>query len=86
MNNRSIILEFDPPFHRNMIVVVVPMTQTYRGSETPGLRIKDVSNTSFKVHFDEVVILKENDKYSSDGGHTDDTVGWVAYGFEKKRD
>lgn len=65
---------FDPPFDSGKKVVVLPMTQTYGGLENPGLRLRNVTNTSFEIRFDEIFDLH-------DGSHVDDTVGWVAYGF-----
>ncbi len=75
-------VNFDPPFGSNKRVVVIPMTQTYNGNEIPGLRIRNVTQTSFEIRFDEANILKDGGKYASDGDHIDEVVGWVAYGFQ----
>jgi hypothetical protein len=73
---------FDPPFHPSLMVVVIPMAQTYVGKETPGLRLRNVAHDSFEIRFDEAVISKDDHKYSSEGRHADsEVVGWVAYGF-----
>ena len=76
-------VNFDPPFGSDRRVVVIPMTQTYKGPETPGLRIRNVTHLSFEIRFDEANILKERGRYASEGFHTDEVVGWVAYGFKK---
>jgi hypothetical protein len=75
-------VEFDPPFHPSLTVVVIPMTQTYLGSGTPGLRIRNVSQDSFEIRFDEAVVHRGDHDYSADGRHADrEVVGWVAYAF-----
>jgi len=68
---------FNVPFASNKKVVVIPMTQTYNGNGTPGLRIKNVTSSGFEIRFDEVVGTGD----LSDGSHTTEQVGWVAYGF-----
>ncbi|MDJ0733333.1 MAG: hypothetical protein QNJ47_04475 [Nostocaceae cyanobacterium] len=72
---------FDSPFPANLQVLVIPMTQTYNRSEIPGLRVRNVTPTSFEIRFDEANILKNNSQYASDGNHTNEEVGWVAYGL-----
>ncbi len=68
---------FDPPFPAGQKVVVIPMTQTYTGPDTPNLRIKDVTVNSFQIRIDEVIFGATK----ADGNHADEIVGWVAYGF-----
>lgn len=70
-------VEFTPPFPANTKVVVIPMTQTYNGSEIPNLRLQNVSVNGFQIRFDELYSTAAN----SDGDHVDETVGWVAYAF-----
>ena len=72
---------FEPPFPPTMSVVVIPMTQTYIGTESPGLRIQNVSHASFQIRFDEAVVRSDRGDFSSEGRHGDEVVGWVAYGF-----
>ena len=75
-------VQFQPPFAENMAVVVIPMTQTYKGGETPGLRIRNVTHASFQIRFDEAVIVTcPSGNCSADGNHVNETVGWVAYAF-----
>jgi len=69
---------FDVPFAQEKKVVVIPMTQTYIGTQTPGLRLQNVTNSGFEIRFDEVIGTYAQ---LSDGDHALDTVGWVAYGF-----
>jgi hypothetical protein len=69
---------FDVPFAQGKKVVVIPMTQTYVGSQTPGLRLQNVTSSGFEIRFDEVVGTAAD---LSDGNHIPETVGWVAYGF-----
>ena len=71
-------VRFDVPFTQGKKVVVIPMTQTYVGEETPGLRLQNVTNSGFEIRFDEV---RGSYAELSDGNHALDTVGWVAYGF-----
>jgi hypothetical protein len=68
---------FSVPFPQGKKVVVIPMTQTYFGNNTPGLRLQNVTNSGFEIRFDELVGLGN----LSDGYHVQETVGWVAYGF-----
>ena len=75
-------VHFDPPFGSDKTVLVIPMTQTYNGPETPGLRIRNVTRDSFEMRFDEANILKSGGRYASDGDHVNEVVGWVAYGFQ----
>jgi len=78
--NRNIwyTVTFDVPFAQGKKVVVIPMTQTYLGTTTPGLRLQNVTNSGFEIRFDEVVGTYAE---LSDGAHLPETVGWVAYGF-----
>ena len=71
---------FDPPFPEGTSVFVIPMTQTYNGGETPGLRVKNVTPAGFEIRFDEVHILNPSDN-GSDGDHVNERVGWAAYAF-----
>ncbi|MGM3306076.1 hypothetical protein ACSQ6I_08860 [Anabaena sp. WFMT] len=69
---------FDLPFANNKKVVVIPMTQTYNGNGTPGLRIKNVTPLGFEIRFDELIGIGD----ISDGSHLTEVVGWVAYGLQ----
>ncbi|MDJ0508357.1 MAG: DUF2252 family protein [Crocosphaera sp.] len=71
-------ISFNPPFPDNNQVIVLPMTQTYQGNETPGLRIRNVNPQGFEIRFDEVITSTGN---SSDGHHINEQVGWLAYGI-----
>lgn len=74
-------ITFDPPFEAGIsAIIVLPMTQTYSGAETPGLRVRNVTRSSFEIRFDEILNLKEGGRYSSEGAHARETVGWAAYG------
>ena len=80
-------VNFDPPFSSDKAksVLVIPMTQTYNGGETPGLRIKGVTHEKFYIRFDEAVIITgggDGADYSANGSHVDETVGWVAYALK----
>ena len=68
-------IEFDSAFPPGRPVIVIPMTQTYNGRETPGLRLRNVNATGFEIRFDEVL----GTGFSSDGNHLDEQVGWVAF-------
>ncbi|MDJ0556979.1 MAG: hypothetical protein QNJ68_21555 [Microcoleaceae cyanobacterium MO_207.B10] len=75
-------VKFQVPFSKDKKVVVIPMTQTYNGIQTPGLRIRNVSPEGFEIRFDEIVGVRVNQiSYSSDGNHADEVVGWAAFGF-----
>ena len=72
------MVTFDVPFAPEKKVVVIPMTQTFVGPQTPGLRLQNVTNSGFEIRFDELVGTYAE---LSDGSHAPDIVGWVAYGF-----
>ncbi|MFG2395452.1 hypothetical protein ACGFYF_42475 [Streptomyces lavendulae] len=66
---------FPTPFPAGATVIVIPAVQTFNGSQTPGVRIANVTTDGFHIRFNEVyatAIAK------SDGLHTTETVGWIA--------
>lgn len=65
---------FPSPFPPGSNVVVLPLTQTFNGPETPGIRIHDVTNTGFLIRLNEVYAGATK----SDGKHTTETIGWLA--------
>lgn len=65
---------FPTPFPPSSQVVVFPLTQTFNGPETPGIRIHDVTNTGFLIRFNEVLAGSTK----SDGLHATETIGWLA--------
>ncbi len=78
-------VKFKPPFCAKN-VVVIPTAQTRRGPDTPGLRIRRVSQTSFQIRYDEVYystnLAGTPGPYGSNGRHPlFERIGWVAYGF-----
>ena len=70
---------FPIPFPTDSTVIVIPMVQTFRGSDTPGLRLGDVTNTGFKIRINELVVSKGGKEALSDGIHLEETIGWVAF-------
>ena len=70
---------FSIPFPTGSTVIVVPMVQTFRGSDTPGLRLADVTTTGFKIRINELVVSKGGKEALSDGIHLRETIGWVAF-------
>ena len=81
-------VDFPTPFPEGTNVIVIPMVQTFNGSDTPGVRIAKVTNTGFKIRMNELVINDKNSedgkKALSDGGHFEETVGWVAYSVSEE--
>ena len=67
---------FPTPFPDGSNVIVIPMVQTFNGQDTPGVRIADVTTTEFKIRMNELV---GNGQALSDGGHINETIGWVAF-------
>ncbi|MFH9705771.1 hypothetical protein ACH4MW_06770 [Streptomyces luteogriseus] len=53
--------------------MVLPLTQTFNGPETPGIRIH-VTSTGFLIRLNEVYAGATK----SDGKHTTETIGWLA--------
>jgi hypothetical protein len=75
--------QFEDGFEFNKPPVVVLMTQTFNGADTPGLRIGRVTRRGFNVRFNEVVVSPgdggENRRLST-GTHFEETVGYIAIG------
>lgn len=69
-------VDFPQPFPTGSQVIVIPMTQTFNGSHTPGIRIAEVTITGFKIRFQE---LRGRQPDLADGIHTTERVGYVAY-------
>jgi len=67
---------FPTPFPEGSNVIVIPMVQTFNGADTPGLRMTDVSITGFKIRMNELV---GKHQCLSDGNHSTETIGWVAF-------
>lgn len=64
-------VQFQPPFTTEPVVVIA-QTDTYNGSDTPNLRIQNVTVDGFDIRIDEVPGVH-------DGAHVDEVVAWVAY-------
>lgn len=73
-------VSFPTPFPKGSNVIVIPMVQTFEGSDTPGVRIANVSTTGFQIRMNELVATQSGTKQAlSDGKHTAETIGWVAF-------
>lgn len=72
---------FPKPFPDGSKVLVVPMTQTFHGPNTPGLRIAEVTNTGFKIRMNELVGDSDGKTHTAlaDGLHDPETIGWAAF-------
>ncbi|MFE2936857.1 MULTISPECIES: hypothetical protein [unclassified Streptomyces] len=68
-------VNFPTPFPSGSQVIVLAQAQTFNGTETPGIRLHDVTPSGFFIRFNEVNV---NANVRSDGTHTTETVGWVA--------
>ncbi|MCY9785764.1 hypothetical protein KIK06_17900 [Nocardiopsis sp. EMB25] len=66
---------FPTPFPEGAEVVVLPLTQTFNGPQTPGIRIHDVNREGFLIRLNEVFI---DNNTQSDGKHNTETIGWLA--------
>ena len=76
-------VEFPHPFEADLQVVVLAMSQTHNGPDTPGLRIQRVDQTGFEIRYDEVIWHDAAGRaQGSQGRHPQsEKVGWVAYGY-----
>jgi hypothetical protein len=54
------------------------MVQTFNGADSPGLRIAEVNPRGFKIRLNELV-AGGGAVPLSDGAHTKEVIGWVAY-------
>lgn len=71
---------FPTPFPAGTKVIVLAQTQTFNGPHTPGIRLHDVNEEGFLIRFNEIVSMVGGTTVAnSDGRHTTETVGWVAY-------
>ncbi|MFB8025768.1 hypothetical protein ACFQ6U_26790 [Streptomyces sp. NPDC056465] len=68
-------VSFPTPFPSGSDVIVLPLTQTFNGPETPGIRVHDVTERGFLIRLNEVNV---NAGVKSDGKHTVEQVGWLA--------
>ncbi|MFD7224062.1 hypothetical protein ACFV9P_24080 [Streptomyces sp. NPDC059892] len=66
---------FPTPFPAGSEVIVLPLTQTFNGPDTPGIRVHDVTEKGFLIRLNEVRV---NAGVMSDGKHTTEQVGWLA--------
>ena len=73
-------VEFATPFPPNTEVIVIPAVQTFRGPDTPDLRIADVGRRGFKARMNELVARTNA---VSDGNHTVETIAYIAIGVPK---
>lgn len=74
-------VEFPTPFPSGATVIVIPMVQTFNGTDTPGLRITDVDRRGFKIRMNELVVRPPDGgprERLSDGNHTAEEIGWIA--------
>ena len=77
---------FDTPFADKAVPVVFAQIQTLNGGNTPGLRLQNITNSSFQVRMDEVIMSGTTSstkgdlgKVEGDGEHPyGETLGWVA--------
>ncbi len=77
-------VNFPQPFPSTPVVFA--QTQTYRGGDTPGIRIQNVSTTGFEVRMDELQahgatssVQGNLGKFVADGVHPNpETLGWMA--------
>ncbi|MCM2390758.1 hypothetical protein [Streptomyces albipurpureus] len=66
---------FPTPFPAGSEVIVLPLTQTFNGPDTPGIRVHNVNEQGFLIRLNEVRV---NASVVSDGKHTTEQVGWLA--------
>ncbi|NET24321.1 hypothetical protein [Okeania sp. SIO1I7] len=71
-------VDFPTPFPEGTTVIVIPMVQTFNGPDNPGVRLAEVTTTGFKIRMNELV-ANGGQEALSDGNHTTETIGWVAY-------
>ena len=73
-------VSFSPAFPEDSQVVVIPMVQTFNGSDSLGTRVADVTTKGFKIRMNELVVSKNGTKSAlSDGSHKRETCGWIAF-------
>lgn len=77
---------FDTPYASGVVPLVFVQIQTRNGEDTPGLRLRNISNTGFEVRMDELIMNNskstvEGDlgKFSGSGDHPNaETLAWIA--------
>lgn len=80
---------FKNPFPEGIVPTVFTQVQTYNGADTPGVRLRKITNTGFEVIMNEIImygatatkdsVVTELGKVSSDGVHPHaETLAWMA--------
>ncbi len=77
---------FETAFAEGTVPQVFAQIQTRNGQDTPGLRLKNISNTSFDVRMDELItsnvtssIVGDLGTVKGSGDHPNaETLGWLA--------
>ncbi len=77
-------VRFNTPFCKGSRVIVLAQTQTRRGPDTPGLRLRRVTHLGFQIRYDEVFYTTDlagaAGPFGSNGAHPKfEDVGWAAY-------
>lgn len=68
-------VDFPTPFPAGSEVIVQTTVQTFNGSDTPGVRLHDVSETGFLIRINELT----GAGVTGNGVHGPETIGWTAY-------
>ncbi len=79
-------VKFDPAFPDGVIPQVFAQVQTFGGTDIPGLRLQNISNTGFEVSLREVYqshakssVLGDLGTLQGNGDHPDaETLAWMA--------
>lgn len=75
-------------FLRGKYLRLFAQIQTYNGADTPDVRVRNISNTSFEVTMNELVATNVTSEFAgritqlgsvvADGKHASETLGWMA--------
>ncbi len=79
-------VNFTPAFEAGVTPLVFAQIQTRNGADTPGLRLQNITNTSFEVRMDEIIThnatsstLGELGTLEGAGAHPNaETLAWMA--------
>ena len=86
LNEGWYTVNFETPFNEGVVPLVFAQIQTRNGEDTPGLRLKNISNSGFEVRMDEIIVNNatsstqgELGKVKGSGDHPNaETLGWMA--------
>jgi len=77
--SKFVEVRFPRPFPEGATIGVIPMVQTFVGTDSPGVRIGKVDHRGFHITMNETVWHEDGVKKTSDGNHLNEQIAWLAF-------